>query len=44
MLKELFSSRARVAVLKLVLLNQAKMFYQREMAAQNRPAHPGHSA
>lgn len=34
MLKELFSSRARVAVLKLVLLNQAKTFYQREMAAQ----------
>ncbi len=34
MLKELFSSRARIAVLKLVLLNQAKTFYQREMAAQ----------
>ena len=36
MLKELFSSRARVEVLKLFLLNQEKMFYQRGIASQAR--------
>jgi predicted nucleotidyltransferase len=34
MLKELFSSKARVEVLKLFLLNQPKMFYQREISVQ----------
>ena len=34
MLKEIFSSKARIEVLKLFLLNQAKMFYLREIAAQ----------
>jgi predicted nucleotidyltransferase len=34
MLKEIFSSKARIEVLKLLLLNQAKTFYLREIAAK----------
>lgn len=34
MLKELFSSKARIALLNLFLLNQAKAYYLREIAAQ----------
>ncbi|MFH1228523.1 MAG: nucleotidyltransferase domain-containing protein [Planctomycetota bacterium] len=34
MLKEIFSSKARIALLKLFLLNQAKAYYLREIAAQ----------
>ncbi|MEW6026210.1 MAG: nucleotidyltransferase domain-containing protein [Planctomycetota bacterium] len=35
MLKELFSSKARVEVLKIFLLNPDKMFYQRGIASQS---------